>query len=50
MSNQVCVYTTKTFIEAVQQLKNGRKRRTNRALNPKRRKRFVAKSNCETTS
>jgi len=36
--------------EAVQQFKNGRKRRANRASNPKRSDFFSAKSNCETAS
>jgi len=38
------------FEEAVQQFKNGRKRRANRASNPKRSDFFSAKSNCETAS
>ena len=37
-------------LEAVQQFKNGRKRRANRASNPKRSDFFSAKSNCETAS
>jgi hypothetical protein len=37
-------------LEAVQQFKNGRKRKANRGLNPKRSKIFCAKSNCETAS
>lgn len=36
--------------EAVQQPKIGRKRKANRASNPKRRKIFSAKSNCVTSS
>jgi four helix bundle protein len=36
--------------EAVQQFKIGRKRKANRALNPKRSKIFGAKSNCGTAS
>jgi len=37
-------------LEAVQQFKIGRKRKANRALNPKRSKIFGVKSNCETAS
>ena len=37
-------------IETVQQSKNGRKRKASRALNPKRRNIFSAKSNCGTAS
>ena len=37
-------------LEAVQQFKIGRKRKVNRALNPKRSKIFGVKSNCETAS
>jgi len=38
------------FYEAVQQFKIGRRRKANRALNPKRSKIFGVKSNCETAS
>jgi len=43
-------FYTFTINEAVQQFKNGRKRRANRASNPKRSDFFSAKSNCETAS
>jgi len=38
------------IIEAAQQSKIGRKRKENRALNPKRSEIFNAKSNCGTAS
>ncbi len=38
------------YKEAVQQSKIGRKRKANRALNPKRSEIFSAKSNCGTAS
>ena len=37
-------------VEVVQQSKNARKRKTNRALNPKRSDFFVVKINCGTAS
>jgi uncharacterized protein (TIGR03663 family) len=40
----------KKAFEAVQQSKIGRKRKTNKALNPKRRKKIGVESNCETAS
>ena len=41
---------TQNPLQAVQQFKNGRKRKANRALNPKRSEIFGVKSNCGTAS